>query len=64
MYFAWSERAQDESVHLLFEKLASVTDIHRSLNLVASQYPDFDASLTDVVDCLGDIFLQLVLNRS
>ena len=60
----WLSRLQDEHVHFSLKKLACVTDIHCCLYFITSKDPNLNASLSNVINRLTDIFLQLVLNCS
>ena len=45
------------------EQLTRVSNVDSCLDFVASEDPDFDASLPHCADCLRDIFLKFVLDR-
>ena len=46
----------------MVEELAGVADIHRCLNFVTSQYPHLNAGLSDIINRLSNVLLQLVFN--
>ena len=64
MDFTFVKGLENENVHLVVEKLASMTYVHSCLNFITGEDPYTDTSLSQVVNGLSYIFLKLVLNGS
>ena len=64
MGLAFVEGLENEDVHLVVEELASMANIHRTLDLVTGEDPNTDASLAKVENGPANLFLELVLDGS
>lgn len=53
---------QDEPILALCQKLATLTDVDGSLNLITGEYPNVDTSFLDVSDSWSYIDLKLVFD--
>lgn len=63
MTCAWGETGRELLAHGLSSPVLELTYVDGSLLLVSSQDPDLNVSLHQCLNSLGDVILQLVLDR-